>query len=138
MRGDLGDNVGIELPVATVLALLARGRFNLTTEAHTQAGIQALLRAELPADISVIREHRLGPADRVDFWIGGRIALEVKGPRHQARPTLRQLARYAAHPEVEAVILATARAMSVPLALAGSAPGETVPIYGVNLGRAWL
>lgn len=126
-----GERTACAITPGRLLELLERGRFDLTTEAATQAGIERLLIADLPLS-AVSREHRLGPGDRPDFLIDGRIVVEVKGPRHRAPAVQRQLERYALHPCVEAIILATSRAMHMPAQVGG------VPVRVLNLGRAWL
>lgn len=111
--------------------LLGRGRFDLTTEAATQWGIELLLLGAYPRS-AVSREHRLSGKDRPDFLIDGRIVIEVKGSRHRQPAVLRQLERYAGHAQVEAIILATSRAMHMPSAIGGK------PVWVLNLGKAWL
>jgi hypothetical protein len=64
--------------------------------------------------------------------VAGAIVVEAKGPRHREGPVLRQLARYAAYPEVEFLLLATSRAMRMPATIGGK------PCRVLNLGRAWL
>lgn len=116
---------------ARVMTLLSTGRFDLTSEWRTQAEIEVALLGDLPrSDVS--REHRLGPADIPDFLVAGAVVIEVKGPRHRAPAVLRQLARYAAYPQVQVILLATARAMVMPPAIGGK------PCQVVNLGRSWL
>lgn len=58
------------------------------------------------AGLEFEREFRLSERDRPDFFVGGRIAVEVKlkTPR---RLVLRQLGRYAEHDKVEAIVLAS-------------------------------
>lgn len=114
-----------------VFSLLQEGRFDLTAEALTQRDIELVLLLSYPRSV-ISREHRLGPGDRPDFLVDGRIVIEVKGPRHQASAVLRQLARYAAYPEVETIILATSRAMHMPATIGGK------KVVVLNLGRAWL
>jgi hypothetical protein len=116
---------------ARIQTLLECSRFNLTTEYLTQADIEASLLAELATE-DVRREHRLGAADRPDFFVKGAVVIEVKGPRHRAPAVERQLARYAAYPEVRVILLATSRAMRLPAAIGGK------PVRVINLGRAWL
>lgn len=59
-----------------------------------------------------IREHRLTPRDRPDFMVGAelQIAVEVK-IKGAAASVVRQLERYAAHPDVAAVLLITTRSL---------------------------
>lgn len=116
--------------VAAIVALLLSVRFDLSTEAAIQRGIEELFTVEF-GEAGFRREARLSPADRPDFMIGG-VAIEVKHNRAVKGATLRQLARYAAHDEVTALILVTGRAMDMP-ALIG-----LKPLHIVALGRAWL
>ncbi|HEX7887558.1 MAG TPA: hypothetical protein VF474_16410 [Phenylobacterium sp.] len=121
------------LLLAAVCEVIAHTRCDLTTEVATQDGIQAALRGEeVGLAVEISREHRLGPGDRPDFLIDGRIVVEVKGRRHRGPAVLRQLERYAAHPQVEAIVLATSRAMTMPAQIGGK------PVRVLNLGRAWL
>jgi hypothetical protein len=70
----------------------------------------------------------LGPRDRPDFLIDGRIVVECKGPRHREGAVLRQLDRYAAHERVEWIVLATARAMRMPDEFVFRSTGRRVPV----------
>lgn len=110
---------------------IGRLRLDLTTEKATQADLHdALLRIYEPH--AVRREARLGARDIPDFLIETRLVIELKGPRHRAPQVWRQLNRYAAYPQVEAIILATSKAMALPRVCGGK------PLLVVNLGRAWL
>jgi hypothetical protein len=60
------------------------------------------------------------------------VAVEIKLKRNQPRSILAQLARYAAHDAVRALVLVTNRAMGLPKVMNGK------PVYYVSLGRAWL
>lgn len=65
--------------------------------------------ALLQAGFAFTREYELGPRERVDFFLDCGIAIECKvdgGTQEVGR----QLLRYAAAPQVTALILATARA----------------------------
>jgi hypothetical protein len=127
-----GPAHGVRDPMLdTVVHLISSSRLDLTTEKASQSDLERALRGWFDRS-EVSREHRLGPGDIPDFLIDGRIAVELKGPRHQASPTLRQLQRYAAYPEVTHLVLATARAMQMPSAIGGK------PLVVINLGRAWL
>lgn len=114
-----------------VLEVLSAGRFDMSVEVRAQDEMERALLGVLGRS-AISREHRLGPGDRPDFLIDGWIVVEVKGPRHRAPAVLRQLGRYADYPEVEAIVLATARAMVMPAFIAD------VPVTVINLGRAWL
>lgn len=84
--------------------LISTHRFHFTCEEDLQAGIESLLRgAELP----YIREARLSPRDRPDFFTKGlAIEIKVKGSRTNV---LRQLMRYAKNEQVEEILLVTTR-----------------------------
>lgn len=122
------------LPVALdpICRLLASGRFDLSTEKATQADIHELLIAMLPPGFEVEREKRLSPRDIPDFLIAGQVILEVKVKRGSSRDTFGQVLRYAEHPEVTGVIVASNRAMLLP----DHANGK--PVRFVSLGRAWM
>lgn len=119
------------ISAAEVRLVLEAGRYDLTDEYAAQAGIEADMVAVFGAE-AVSREHRLGAADRPDFLVAGTIVVEVKHFRSRPASTLRQLARYAAYPEVKAIILATGRAMNCPTLLNG------VEVFQIRLGQGWL
>jgi hypothetical protein len=76
------------------------------------------------------REVHLGDGDIIDLMCGS-VGIEVK-LNGQRRAILAQCERYAAHDEVQALILATNAAMGFPESINGK------PCYLVSLGRAWL
>lgn len=112
-----------------VAARLRAARVDLTDEKRAQVGLAGWL---LDAGHTVARERRLGPGDIVDILVDETIAVEVKLNHARRADVLRQLARYARHDEVAAVILATNRAVGIPDTIAGK------PAWEVSLGRAWL
>lgn len=132
MTGAGGVRTPCAVSLSAVCLVVASTRCNLTHEIATQDDLEAAFAGTWGEMVAVSREHRLGPADRPDFLIDGRIVVEVKGPRHRAPAVLRQLERYAAYPEVEAIVLATSRAMRMPAEIGGK------PVRVINLGRAWL
>jgi hypothetical protein len=110
-----------------ITALLRRTRMRVANEAALQTSIEdALVAAAVP----YAREHRLSPADRIDF-LCGRIGIEAKA-RYNKRATYRQLERYAAHDAIDALILVTGTAMGLPAEIGGK------PVYIVSTGRASL
>ncbi|MBI1405691.1 MAG: hypothetical protein GC145_06150 [Caulobacter sp.] len=113
-------------------SLLAGGRFDLSREALTQADIETWLAARLPLGCLLEREVRLGPRDRPDFMVDGRLAIEVKIKHQQRRAIWRQVERYVAHDRVEAVVLASNVAMGGDTVLNGK------PVLVLGLGAAWL
>lgn len=131
MSGEGGLRTACAKEMDAVCRIVSAARCDLTTEKATQRDVEVALLGAIDA-AAVSREHRLAAGDIVDFLVFGTIALEVKGPRHTAAQTLRQLGRYAAHERVSALILATSRAMHMPGEIGGK------PCRVINLGRAWL
>lgn len=104
-------------------AAVSSVRFRWTCEKDLQDGIELALGA---AGIDFDREHDLGKAGRVDFMVG-RSALEVK-TQGSRWAVLRQLLRYAEHPDVDEVVLVTtSMKLDVPKRLAGK-PARVVRI----------
>ncbi len=114
-----------------IAVLLSQGRFDLSDEKACQAEMETWLQTRLPAGTPMIREAVLGPGERPDFLIGG-VVVEVKMNAASPRAIVRQLERYARHDIVEAIILATNRAVRLPHMLEG------VPVFSLSLGKAWL
>lgn len=79
---------------------LDRYRFNFRNEAELQAGVALALERE---GIAYLREHRLNAQDRPDFFCDG-IVIECKIAGSWAA-LVRQLARYAEHADVLAIIV---------------------------------
>lgn len=102
-------------------------RLPLLAEKSLQAKIGQMLG---DAGIAFEAEVRLSPHDRIDFLIEN-IGIEVK-IKGAARDFLRQLTRYAAHQQVQSLILLTGRAVGMPSHINGK------PLAIVSLGRAWL
>jgi hypothetical protein len=119
-----------ETAAANIVRCIQVGRFDLTDEKACQGQMEDWFRDRLLCEVS--REHRLGPGDIPDFLLEGRIVVECKKHGADKRATWRQLKRYAAYPQVEALVLATGTAMAMPPELEGK------PVFVVNLGRAWL
>lgn len=118
-----------------ILDELRCGRFDLVREGATQADIAKAFEAAFgPPGEAWIREHRFGQGERVDFWFPAGVAVEVKVKRSATRvgPILRQLARYAAYPQVETLVLASGRSLVLPPRVEGKR------LHAINLGRAWL
>lgn len=81
---------------------LAATRYLGVDEYAVQDGIAEILTRN---GIDFEREKRLGPRERLDFAVGT-TAIEVK-VRTSRADLIRQLGRYAAHEEVEHIILAS-------------------------------
>lgn len=118
------------IDLAVICAALQAGRFDLHDEKECQAQVATWLATRLPG-ANILREHRLSPADIPDFFIKG-VVVEVKMNASRAPAIVRQLARYAGHSDVTAIVLLSNRAVVLPAEIEGK------PLHVVSLGRAWL
>jgi hypothetical protein len=82
------------------------------------------------AGISCAHEYRLAPRCRIDFFVGG-VGIEVKKGRPARAALERQLKRYLASGELEALVVVTQRAVSLPDAIGGKS------VRLVSLNRLW-
>lgn len=112
-----------------VVAAIERARIQITTEDLAHESIAAALSG---AGILAEREVVLDTASRVDFLTRDGIAIEAK-VKGQRRSIWRQACRYAAHPRVAAVVIATSVALPRDL---GEVEGK--PILTASLSRGWL
>lgn len=107
-----------------IIGLLRGYRFPLSPEKA------AIAEAFDAAGVAYRREHRLDAGTVPDFLVSGTVVeVKIGGNR---RAIFRQLERYARHPEVTAVVLATNIFMGLPPEIIGK------PAFLVHLGRAWL
>ncbi|WP_165233475.1 hypothetical protein [Aquisphaera insulae] len=114
--------------IPTVINLIRSARIDLSTEKRAQADVERLLTG---AGIPFEREVRLTEIDIIDFLISG-IGLELKLRGARKRDVYRQLCRYARHPRIEALLLASSLSMGLPASIEGK------DAYFVKLGEAWL
>jgi len=98
-----------------VEAILAQ-RYQYTCEDELQRAIASVLS---DSSIPHVREYRLTEKDRLDFMVEG-IVIEVKVDG-STTAVIRQLHRYAQHPEVKEIVLVTDRARhrSIPREMNG-------------------
>lgn len=97
-------------------------------ESHIHQAIAGALHAQ---GVAFVHEARLAPRCRVDFLVEGGIALEVKCKKPGRAALLSQLARYAAQPGVEGLLLVVERSAHLP----GSIGGKPCRTFGLN--RLW-
>lgn len=120
----------MEIELLSKIQTSMRGRrFSLGDEKRLQAEL-----AEAFADAGIVfeREVHLDKNNIVDFTIDG-LAIEIKiRTKVSAMQIYRQLERYCAFPEVEALMLMTSKAMSLPDAINGK------PVYVLSLSRTQL
>ena len=109
-------------------AALSRYRFTSHDEHRLYPLMEQVLR---DAGFTFVREHPLDAKSRLDFWLPElRVALEVK-VRGAPHAVLRQVRRYAEHPAVGAVLLATTVAkLAVVPEILESKPARTVRLAG--------
>lgn len=112
-----------------IVDLIRRHRLDLSNEKVTQQQLTDLFTAQ---NISFEREKRLTARDIVDFLVQGGIAVEVKLHGAKKMSVFRQLKRYAAHDDVNELVLVTNLSMGLPPEIEGK------PAYYASLGAAWL
>lgn len=118
----------IEQRLNHLQSTLKRWRIPVSTEAVAQEAIETAL---TQANVAFQAQKVLGPKDRLDVFSDGiAIEIKVKGGR---TAIFRQLERYAEHPEVQGIILATGAAWPFQ---AGEIGGK--PFRLVSLGMGWL
>ena len=122
------DNGNQAAGVFVLLSLLRAARLDLSDEKRSQADFEQVL---ILAGIPFQREVRLSASDIVDFMVEG-IAVELKLRGARKKDVFRQLRRYALHPSVSAIVLASNLSMGLPAEIEGK------PAYFVKLGEAWL
>lgn len=113
----------------TLVALIQRHRFDLSTEKRLQADIEQIMTAN---QIQFEREKRLNDDDIPDFLVAGGIVIECKLRGARKMDIYRQIARYAKHPDVNGIILASNIAMGLPPEIDGK------PVYAASTSRGWL
>ncbi|MBB6689933.1 hypothetical protein H7B90_00815 [Cohnella xylanilytica] len=91
----------------------------------------AIRKALLAHEIGFDYEVRLAPRNRIDFLTHERVGIEVKKGKPNELSVLRQLNRYAAFPEVEAIILVIQRYQDVPSEVNGK------PCMSIGLNKLW-
>lgn len=82
------------------------------------------------AGIDHIHEYRLAPRCRIDFMVG-RVGIEIKKGRPSPAALTKQLTRYLQSDELDAVIVLTQQAVSIPQTISGK------PVHLITLNRLW-
>ena len=113
--------------VARITRAIAGHRYRYASESELQDGLAEVLAA---AGVAFEREVQIGDAGRIDFLADGGVGLEVKVGGSLAAAT-RQLHRYAASAEIEALVLVTGRGRLAALpSTIGGKPLEVVDLSG--------
>lgn len=93
--------------------------------------LHALIAAALDeAGISYAHEAKLADGARIDF-LAGSVGIEVKKSRPERARLLRQVDKYLACAEVDALIVVSQRALSLPTVCRGK------PVILFTLNRLW-
>jgi len=82
------------------------------------------------AGLSFIHEAKLGPGCRIDYLVG-HVGIEIKKGRPDASMLKKQLTRYAASEELEALVVLTQRTVSLPKTVLGK------PVHVIVLNQLW-
>jgi hypothetical protein len=118
--------------VSEIIQIIHGYRLDLTTEKMLQVDMAKAFSA---AGVSFQREKHLTGKDIPDFFVegvNGGIVVECKIQGARKMETYKQLRRYASHPDVSAVILASNMAMRLPQEIEGK------PVFMASLGLGWL
>ena len=99
--------------------------------ADTEEALHVQVNAALyAAGLNPMHEARLAPRCRIDFLVGG-IGIEIKKSRPNPARLKAQLARYAACPQIERLLVIAPRGVNLPKAIGGK------PVDQIALERLW-
>jgi hypothetical protein len=117
------------MTVADIIQLILSYRYSFSQEDGLQSGIDEALTT---AGIQFVREHKMGAAGRIDFYLPAlRCGIELKAGRSGGGPSkvCGQLVGYAEHPDIDELIVVSTRASlrSLPVTLRGK------PLHAVIL-----
>jgi hypothetical protein len=111
-----------------IATIIAGAKVNLTSEGTAH---RSILDALARADIEHKSEARLSDAERIDVLCGS-VGVEIK-VGHPRRAIWKQLQRYAALEQIDALVLATGTAWPASIK-----DVDGVPLVVANLSRGWL
>lgn len=116
-----------DLTIDLFVELLKKSRLSINTEHDCKNQMAGVLKAN---GIRFVTEYVLDARSRLDFYLEGTaVEVKLKGSRMEI---YKQCERYCAHPAVKDLVLATNRAMNMPLVINGKR------VIVMNLGKAWL
>lgn len=117
------------MQVQKIIDVLKNLRVSIVEE---ELDLQQQIATELQkAGVEFKREYRIGRRNRVDFMVAGGIVLEVKKGKPYIGNVLGQLERYAAFPEVKAIILVVERNLDLPKTI------NSKPCISFGLNKLW-
>ena len=109
----------------------ALGRVKMRQAGYDEGTLQDEIEREFASSgFDFRREAKIGPKCRPDFMVSG-VVVEVKKGRPDRRAVERQLERYAACPEAEALVLVIERSMPLPEAI------RDKPVHVVSVNANW-
>lgn len=117
--------------IAEIIRIMKTMRVNPVSEEYD---LQREIAMELKKNsIEFVPEYKLGKRSRVDFMISGSgIVIEVKKGKPYTQKVIEQLNRYAAFPDVEAIILVVETSlMHLPDVIHGKS------VYCIGLNKLW-
>ena len=120
------DPVSMQRVLAALHTIRAGVIRDETSELH-----QAIALALNTSGIAYDREYRLGPRNRIDFFLSGGIGIEAKKGKPNSNAVLCQLERYAAYTSITSLIVVMETSIDLPLALSGK------PLKIINLHKLW-
>ena len=82
------------------------------------------------AGLPFVHEAKLSPGCRIDYRVGN-VGIEIKKGRPDAGRLKKQLARYAACEELEALVVISQRTVSLPKTVLGK------PVHVIVLNQLW-
>lgn len=116
------------MTVSEIVKTLSGFRYRFCNEYQLQDGVEAVVRA---SGWEYVREFKLSAHDRPDFWFpSSGVAVEIKVDGSTAS-VIRQIHRYAQHPEVRGIILISSRArhiFAIPENISG------IPVEALHVG----
>lgn len=118
----------VDMIVQRIISALKTLRVGVITE---EFDLQSTIASVLDDyEIHYSREYKLGPRNRADFFIDG-VVIEVKKGKPYTRQVTEQLERYAAFPEVYAIILVVEKNLDIPKYL------NKKPCISFGLNKQW-
>jgi len=122
-------DISLDSRVVAIQACLGDIRSHPTlSEFDIHTDIKAAFAA---AGIQYEHEVRLGVGCRIDFVAEG-IGIEVKRGKPNSHAALKQLARYASHPDIQAIMMVVERNIwTLPSEIEGK------PVYYISLNSNW-
>lgn len=116
------------MTAAELAQILSGWRYRLGHEDLLQRDVRDVM---ANSGITFYREFRFNAGDRVDFFVDGHIALELK-LKMQQRRIYRQLERYSLDDRVDSLVLMTLSPGGIPRLI------NDKPCFVVNLGKTVL